>query len=62
VLQKLLFKTKAQPANNSNGHKRDEWHNMKVDRQMYSGHAKITNLVGEYLQTKEETRMEGRGG
>jgi len=28
-------------------------HNMEVDRLMHSGDAKIVDLIGEHLQTKE---------
>jgi hypothetical protein len=54
---KLLFKAKTQPANNINGQRGDERHNTKVDGQMHSINTKITDLVGEHLQTKEKTRM-----
>jgi hypothetical protein len=34
---------------------------MEVDGLMYNGEAKFADLVGEHLQTKEKTRMGGRG-
>jgi hypothetical protein len=64
--RKLLFKTKTktktktQPANSSSGHRGYEWHNTEVDGQMHSRDAKIVDLVGEYLQTKEKNHN-GRG-
>jgi hypothetical protein len=54
---KLLFKAKTQPANNINDQGGDKQHNTKVDGQMHSRNVKITDLVGEHLQTKEKTRM-----
>jgi hypothetical protein len=39
----------------------DERHNIEVDRRMHSGEAKITDLVGEHLKIKENTRMGGGG-
>jgi hypothetical protein len=53
---KLLFKTKTQPASSSSDHGRDERHNTKVDGRMYSEDAKIANLVGEHLKTKEKNQ------
>jgi hypothetical protein len=58
---KLLFKAKTQPVNNSSGQGEDERHNTEVDGRMHSEDAKIADLVGEYLQTKEKTRMGERG-
>jgi hypothetical protein len=55
----LLFKTKTQPTNNSNGHRGLKRHNTEVDGQMHSGEAKIVDLVGEHLQIKEITKMRG---
>jgi hypothetical protein len=57
----LLFKIKIQSANSSSGKGGDKRHNTKVDGRMHSGEAKIANLVEEYLQTKEKTRMGGEG-
>jgi ribosomal protein L23 len=58
---KLLFKVKTQPVNSASGQGGDEQHSMEVGRRMHSEEAKIANLVGEHLQTNEETMM-GRGG
>jgi hypothetical protein len=54
---KLLFKAKTQLQNSSSGHGGDERHNMKVDERMHSGKAKIADVVGKHLQTKEKTRI-----
>jgi hypothetical protein len=52
--KELLFKAKIQPTNISSGQKWNERHNTKVDGRMHNGDAKIVNLVGEHLQTKEK--------
>jgi hypothetical protein len=57
---KLLFKAKIQPANSSSGQRKGKRHSTKVDGQMYSKYVKITDLVEEYLQTKEKTKMKER--
>jgi hypothetical protein len=49
---KCLFKAKTQPTNNSNDQGRDERYITEVNKQMHSEYAKITDLVGEHLQTK----------
>jgi len=59
--RKLLFKAKTQPANNNNNQGEGEWHNTEVVRRMHIRDAKITDLVGEHLQTKEKTRVRGGG-
>jgi hypothetical protein len=53
--EKLLLKANTQPANNSSGHRRDEQHNTKVDRQMPIWYAKIVYLAGVHLQKKKKT-------
>jgi hypothetical protein len=45
--------------NSSSGHRGDEQHNTKVDEDMHSREAKIIELVGEHLQTKEKTKIGG---
>jgi hypothetical protein len=57
---KLLVKAKTQPINSSSG-KGDERHNKEVDERMHRGDAKIADLIGKHLQTKEKTRMGGGG-
>jgi hypothetical protein len=59
--RKLLFEAKTQPTNNSSCQGGDERHIMKVDGRMHSRDAKIADLVGEHLQTKEKTKMGGGG-
>jgi len=59
--RKLLFKGKTQPANSSSDHGGDERHNTEVNGRMHSEDAKIADMVGVHLQTKEKTRMGGRG-
>jgi hypothetical protein len=59
--RKRLFKAKTQLANRSSGQGGDVRHNTEVNGQMNSGEAKITNRVGEHLQTKENTRIGGGG-
>jgi hypothetical protein len=56
--RKLLFKIRTQQTNSSNGYGRDERHNTEVDGRMYRGDAKIANLVGKHLQTKEKPDWE----
>jgi hypothetical protein len=36
-------------------------HNTEVDGRMHSGETKITDLIREYLQTKEKIRVKGGG-
>jgi hypothetical protein len=60
--RKLLFKGKTQPANSSSDHGGDERHNTEVNGRMHSGDAKIADLVGEHLQTKEKKKPKNRGG
>jgi hypothetical protein len=54
-------KTLIQSKNITSSHRGDKWHNTEVDRRMDSGDAKIVDLIGEYLQTKEKIRMGGGG-
>jgi hypothetical protein len=57
---KLLFKAKTQQVNSNSGQGGDDQrHNTEVDKRIHSGDAKIADLVREYLQTKEKTRMGG---
>jgi hypothetical protein len=56
---KLLFKAKIQPAKSSSSQGGDERHNTVVYGCMHSGEAKITDLIGEHLQTIEKTKMGG---
>jgi hypothetical protein len=55
--RKLLFKAKSQPANSSICYGGDAQYNTEVDERMHREDVKITDLVGEHLQTKEKTRM-----
>jgi hypothetical protein len=55
--KKLLLKAKIQPANSNSGQRGDERHNIEVDGHRRSGEAKITDLVGKHLQTKEKTKI-----
>jgi hypothetical protein len=57
--RKLLFKTKTQLTNSSSGQRGDEQNNIEIDGRMHNGDAEIIDLVGEYLQTKEKTRIGG---
>jgi hypothetical protein len=59
--RKLIFKEKTQPANNSSDQGRDERHSTDVNERMHRGDAKIADLVGKHLQTREKTKM-GREG
>jgi hypothetical protein len=59
--RKLLLKVKMQPANSNSNHGWDERHNTEVNGRMHSEDAKIADMVGVHLQTKEKTRMGGRG-
>jgi hypothetical protein len=52
---KLLFKAKL--SNSSNGQGRDKRYNTKIDGRMHSWDAKIADMVGKHLQTKEKTKM-----
>jgi hypothetical protein len=36
-------------------------HNTSVNGRMHSSEAKITNLIGKHLQTKEQTKIGGEG-
>jgi hypothetical protein len=47
--KKLFFKAKTQPTNSSSDQERDERHNTEVDGRVYSGVAKIADLVEKYL-------------